>query len=329
MRVHLHTKQPAAFRGALAELAAVESFKLDDMVVQQTAAKAATIALVTDSTVDLPEAVQLRFGMVMVPLTVTIGGRTHLDRVELGSPDFYRLVRETKELPRTAQPNRADFRRVYEALLEDHESVVSIHLSAKMSGTYQSAAGAAEDVDRSRIRVVDARHLSVGLGLVVEAVGEAIQKGATLDEVVAVAEAAAQNTRVYGAVKSLDFPVKGGRVNSNVAFVAELIRLKPIILFDEEGKGHTDGGHLGFGRAIRGMARRTAEFAGGEGVRLAITHADSPSGIAQLLEELRKLFGPDQEIPMMECGAVLASHTGLGALAVAVRKLGPGEGVQA
>jgi fatty acid-binding protein DegV len=64
-------------------------------------------------------------------------------------------------------------------------------------------------------------------------------------------------------------------------------------------------------------------------VRLAITHADSPSGIAQLLEELRKLFGPDQEIPMMECGAVLASHTGLGALAVAVRKLGPGEGVQA
>jgi DegV family protein with EDD domain len=198
-----------------------------------------------------------------------------------------------------------------------------------MSGTCQSARGAAEDVDASRIRVVDAKHLSVGLGLVVEAAGEAIRTGATLDEVVATAEAAARNTRVYGAVRSLEFPVKGGRVNSNVAFVAGLIRLKPIVLFDEEGKGHTDGGHLGFRRAIRGMARRTAEFAGQDRVRLAITHADSPSGIAHLLEELRKWFGPDQDIPMTECGAVLATHTGLGALAVGVRRLRPDEGTSA
>jgi DegV family protein with EDD domain len=194
-----------------------------------------------------------------------------------------------------------------------------------MSGTYQSALGAAEDVDVSRIRVVDARHLSVGLGLVVEAAGEAILKGATLDGVVVAAEAAAKNTRVYGAVRSLEFPVKGGRVNSNVAFVAELIRLKPIILFDEDGRGHTDGGHVGFSRAIKGMARRAAEFAGQNRVKLAITHADSPSGVATLLQELRKRFGPDLDIPMMECGAVLATHTGLGALAVGVRKLGPDE----
>ena len=321
MRVHLHTNQPAAFRGALAQVASVESFKLDDMVLQQNAAKAATIALVTDSTVDLPEAAQLRLGMVMVPLTVTIGGKTYLDRVELSSPDFYRLLRETGELPHTAQPNRTDFRRVYEALLEDHQSVLSLHLSARMSGTVQSALAAAEDVDAARIKVVDARHLSVGLGLVVEAAGEAIQAGKTIEEVVAAAEAAAQNTRVYGAVSSLDLPVKGGRVNSRVAFVAGLIRLKPIILFDEEGKGHTDGGHLGFNRAVRGMARRAAEFAGGGRVRLAITHADSPAGIAYLLQELRRRFGTEQEIPMMECGAVLASHTGLGALAVAVRRL--------
>jgi DegV family protein with EDD domain len=325
MRVHLHTNQPAVLRGTLAEMASVESFKLDDMVLQQTAARGATIALVTDSTVDLPEAAQLRLGMVMVPLTVTIGGKTYLDRVELSSPDFYRLIRQTRELPHSAQPNRADFRRVYEALLEDHESIVSIHLSAHMSGTYQSALGAAEDVDGERIRVVDAKHLSVGLGLVVEAAGEAIRMGATLDEVVAAAQAAAQNTRVYGAVRSLEFPVKGGRINSNVAFVAELIRLKPIVLFDEDGKGHTDGGHLGFSRAIKGIARRTAEFAGQDKVRLAITHADSPSGVTYLLQELHKRFGPDQDIPMMECGAVLATHTGLGALAVGVRKLGPDE----
>ena len=323
MRVHLHTNDPVAFRGALEALATVESFKIDDMVAQQEAAKSATIALVTDSTVDLPEAAQLRSGMVMVPLTVTICGKTYLDRVELSSPDFYRLARKTGELPRTSQPNRADFRRVYETLLADHESIVSVHLSPRISGTYQSALGAAVDVDAARIKVVDARHLSVGLGLVVEAAGEAIHEGATLDEVVAAAEEAARNTRVYGATPSLDFAVKGGRLGARTARIAGLIELKPIILFDEEGALHADGAHLGFNRALRGLARRALEFGRGAEARFAIAHADSPAAVAYVLQQLRKRLGPDQDIPLMECGAVLATHTGLGAIALAVRRVGP------
>ncbi len=322
MRVHLHTNEPARFRSALQSVAVVESFKVDDMVAQQQAAKSATIALVTDSTVDLPEAAQLRSGMIMVPLTVSLGGRTYLDRVELGSQAFYGLLRQTGEMPRTSQPNREAFRRVYETLLSTHESIVSIHLSPRMSGTVQSAQSAAADVDPRRVRVVDARHLSVGLGLVVEAAGDAIQAGGSLDEVVAAAEDAARNTRVYGATPSLDFAVQGGRVSAKVARIAGLIELHPVILFDEEGAAHTDGAALGFNRTLRGLARRAAEFAGGGQVRLAVAHADSPSAVAYTLQQLRKRFGPDVEIPMMECGAVLATHTGIGAIAVAVRKVG-------
>jgi hypothetical protein len=322
MRVHLHTNEPGAFRAALEALGAVENFKIDDMVAQQEAAKAATIALVTDSTVDLPEAAQLRSGMVMVPLTVSLGGKTYLDRVDLSSSAFYRLLRETGEMPRTSQPNRADFRRVYEALLDRYESIVSVHLSPRMSGTVQSARAAAEDVDPRRVRVVDARHLSVGLGLVVEAAGEAIRGGASMEEVVAAAEDAARNTRVYGATPSLDFAVRGGRVSAKVARLAGLIELNPIILFDEEGAAHTDGAHLGFNRALRGLARRAVEFSGGRDARFAIAHADSPAAVAYVLQQMRKLLGPDQDIPMMESGAVLATHTGLGAIAVAVRRVG-------
>ena len=322
MRVHLHTNEPEVFRAALEALGTVENFKIDDMVAQQEAAKAATIALVTDSTVDLPEAAQLRSGMVMVPLTVSLGGKTYLDRVELSSSAFYRLLRQTGELPRTSQPNRADFRRVYEALLDSYESIVSVHLSPRMSGTVQSARAAAEDVDPRRVRVVDARHLSVGLGLVVEAAGEAIKGGASLDEAVAAAEHAARNTRVYGATPSLDFAVRGGRVSAKVARLAGLIELNPIILFDEEGAAHTDGAHLGFNRALRGLARRAVGFAAGQDARFAIAHADSPAAVAYVLQQMRKLLGPGQDIPMMESGAVLATHTGLGAIAVAVRRVG-------
>jgi uncharacterized protein len=321
MRVHLHTNEPVRFRTSLEALGTVESFKMDDMVAQQAAARAATIALVTDSTVDLPEAAHLRLGVVMVPLTVTIEDKTYLDRVELGSQEFYRLFKESPELPHTSQPNRADFRRVYETLLADHESVVSVHLSPRMSGTYQSAAAAADEVDPERIKVIDARHLSVGLGLVVEAAGEAIQSGATLEQVVEAAEVAARNTRVYGATPSLEVAVRGGRVNSKVAWLAGLIELKPIILFDEEGATRAVGGQLGYNRTIRGVARRAADFAAGGPVRLAIAHADSPAAVSYLLQQLHKRFGSDLEIPMMECGAVLSTHTGIGAIAVAVRRL--------
>ncbi len=324
MRAHLHTNEPDLFLRTLEEFGTLESVKIDDMVEQQATARAATVALVTDSTFDLSEAAQLRYGTVMVPLTITVGGRTYLDRVELTSPEFYRVVRETDELPRSSQPNRADFKRVYEALLEDHEGVVSVHLSARLSGTYQSALGAAGEVDPSRVKVIDSRHVSVGLGLVVEAAGEAIRAGGSLEGVAAAAEAAARSTRVYGATPSLDFAVKGGRVNSKVAYLAGLVKLKPVILFDEAGGAHADGGHLGYGRTIRGIARRAAEFARGEPARVAITHADSPESAAYLLQQLRKRFGQQQDIPMMESGAVLATHTGLGAVAVAVRRLPAG-----
>jgi DegV family protein with EDD domain len=320
MRVHLHTNEPQAFRGVLEDFGAVERFKIDDMVEQQTAARAATIALVTDSTFDLPEAAQLRFGTVMVPLTISIGGREYIDRVELDSGAFYRLARKSEVLPKSSQPSRGDFRRVYEMLLESFEAVVSVHLSARLSGTYQAALGAAGDVGSERVRVVDSRNVSVGLGLVVEAAGEAINRRLSLDGVVTIAEEAARSTRVYGATPSLEYAVKGGRVSARVARLAGLIELHPVIVFDDEGGAHADGAHLGFHRAVRGLAERTAHFAKGSDVRLAVTHADSPSSAEYLLLQLRRHF-PDEDIPMLESGAVLATHTGLGAVAVGVRRM--------
>lgn len=320
MNVHIHTDDADLFHRTLASLGTVEDLKVDDLVEQQAQAKAATTAIVIDSTCDLSEAAQLRLGTVMVPLNISIGGREYLDRVELAPADFYPLVRQNTELPRSSQPNRTDFRRVFEALLEEHEAIVSIHISSRLSGTYQAALGAAQDVDPQRIKVVDSRHVSVGIGLVVEAAGEAIRAGASLEEVAAAAEAAAADTRVFSATPSLEFAVKGGRVKERPARAADLIRLKPVILFDGDGTIHLDGAHLGFNRTLRALARRTMKFADGGPVRLAVTHADSPSNAEYLLRHVRRYF-PMEDIPMLEAGAVLATHTGLGAVAVAVRRL--------
>jgi DegV family protein with EDD domain len=279
-----------------------------------------SIALVSDSTCDITEAARLRHGPVIVPLHVVVAGTSYLDGVDLGPADFYELFRAADRLPSSSQPNVSEFRSVYEQLLETNDSLVSIHISGRLSGTVQSAAEAAETVDPRRIRVLDSHQVSVGLGLVVGAAGEAIAAGAPFEAVVAAAESAARATRVYGTVPSLDAAVKGGRVSARMARFAGLIELKPIIAFDEEGGAYTDGGRLGYSRAIRAVAVRVARFAADAPVQVVIVHADDLAAAEYARRRLRERLG-DLSIPIVEAGAVIAAHVGLGTIAVAVRRL--------
>ncbi|HEY5529903.1 MAG TPA: DegV family protein [Thermoleophilia bacterium] len=278
------------------------------------------IALVSDSTCDMADAERTRYKPVIVPLHVVVDGTSYMDGVDLGPAAFYTLFKATERPPTSSQPNAAEFERVYANLLETNDSVVSIHISGRLSGTFQSAAAAAQSVDPGRIRVVDSRQVSVGLGLVVGAAGEAVVAGASLETVVATAEKATRSTRVYGTVPSLDAAVKGGRVSARVARFAGLIELKPIIAFDREGGTHIDGGRLGYLRAIRGVVARVARFAAGAPVQVIIVHAGNLAAAEYARRRLRERLG-DLDIPIVEAGAVITTHVGLGTIAIGVRRL--------
>jgi DegV family protein with EDD domain len=278
------------------------------------------IALVTDSTCDLREAERAKYGTIMVPLHVTLGGTTYLDRIDLDSAGFYKRFRDMGQLASSSQPSAGEFQALYATLLETNDSVLSIHISGRLSGTLQSAAVAAEAVDPNRVRVVDSRQVSVGLGLVVQAAGEAIAAGETLEGASAAAEAAANQTRVYGAPPSLDVAVRGGRVSARVARLAGLIDLKPIIVFDNEGGAHTDGGRLGYYRTLRAVVDRVARYASAGPVRVAIVHADGLQAAQYVWQRLRSVLG-DVDIPILEAGAVITTHVGLGSVAVGVQRL--------
>jgi len=277
------------------------------------------IALVVDSTCDLPDATRSQYVTAMVPLHVWIGGTSYLDRVELDSTRFYKLFREADQGAKSSQPSVGEFMTVYADLLSRYEGVVSVHISARLSGTVQTAAMAADAVDAQRIRVVDSRHVSVGTGVAVQAAGEAIAAGKDLDAVAAAAEAAARETRVYGALPALDVAVKGGRLSARKARLAGLIELKPLVVFDEEGGVHTDGARLGYYRALRAVAERVARFAAGKPARVAVVHADGIEAARYTEQRLRLLLG-DIEIPIVEAGAVITTHVGLGTVSVAVQR---------
>ena len=320
LRVHVHTNTPDVFFTVLEAFGTVAERKADDMIAQQLAAREATIALVSDSTCDLPEGLDHLLSLNRVPLSVTLGGDTLVDGVDITAEEFAARLVRTREMPRSSQPSIGDFLARYRELLETHEHIVSIHISSLLSGTYQAAQSAANQLAPERISVVDSRHTSVGLGMIVEAAGEAISQGVEPAEVVMAAREAMTQLRMYGTVQTLDYAVRGGRVDRRVAAVAGLVELKPIIVFNGDGRANVDGGQLGFRRAIKAVVKRAKEFAGESRVKLAVVHAADRDAGDMLAAAVRDVFG-DVEIPVVPAGVVLTTHVGPGCVALAIRRL--------
>jgi uncharacterized protein len=320
LRVHLHTNAPQRFIDEAAQVGTLEATKVEDMILQQLAGRDATIALVSDSTCDLPEALAHRLGVVRVPLRLTIDGQDYRDGVDMTATQFYRRLPQATALPTSSQPPVGEFRQVYERLLEHHDGVVSLHIAGALSGTVEAARSAAEAVDARRIRVIDTHKVSIGAGLLIEAAGQAIEKGAGLDEVEDLVLSERRKVTLFGTVSSLDQAVKGGRVSPRAARLIELAHLYPIIEFDEVGHAIKGGIAAGFAGALHSLVRRAAAFAGDGPSRIMVVHTDRLDAAEAVAEALCRKLG-FSEIPLAWGGPVIATHVGLGSVTVAVRRL--------
>ena len=320
LRVHLHTNEPRLVLQTLARFGRLEHTKVDDMILQQIGARVAALGIVTDSTCEMPERQAFDLGVVTVPLTVSFGEQSYLDGVDMTLDGFLQRLGAAAVMPTSSQPPAAEFRDVYRRLLQYREGVVSVHIAAAQSGTFQSAQTAAREVDPQRIRVIDSHTNSVGAGLLIEAVGEALQSGASLDELDRFALRARRDITVFGAMQDLTYAVRGGRVSARAARVIDGLHLKPIIVFDEVGRAAQGGAAVGFRRAVDSLARRVERFAGGAPVRLMITHTDAEEWVDYLRARLRERVGAD-DVPVVRSGAVLTAHVGLGSVSVAVRRV--------
>ena len=319
VRVHLHTNEPQHFLAAVAELGVIERSKIDDMVLQQLAGREASVAIVTDSTADLPEDAAFRLGVVAVPLTLTLGEEEYLDGVDITLDGFIHRIVGGSGVPRSSQPAVADFAQTYRRLLEYRDGVVSVHIAGAMSGTVQAARAAAREVDPARIRVIDSCLVSIGTGLLLDAVGEAIASGADLDQIERVAERVKGEIKIFGTVASLDFAVRGGRVSPGLARTLTRLHLAPIITFDETGKAQKGGAALGFDRALNAIVKRAVHYVDGAPARAMVVHSGDQAGADFVAARLRERLGG--EVPVVRAGAVLTTHVGLGSVTVAVRRL--------
>ena len=268
-------------------------------------------AIVLDSTADFPDA-QIRFpNMRIVPLYVRFGEESFRDYVELDPHDFYARLQAAPELPTTSQPTPQDFLSSYHAL-SGYERIYSLHISSRLSGTFQSASLAADEVGGDRIRLVDTESASVGIAMLALGVQRLLERGTTDEEVEALAGRYREEAGLLFTVDTLEFLAKGGRIGRARALAGSLLNVKPILTID-------DGEVVPLTR-VRGRAKALEEFrkrfeaatTAAAGLYIAIAHAEAEETVEQL-RELVVATRPQAQIELVtSLGAVVGTHAGPG-----------------
>jgi hypothetical protein len=325
IRIHVHTNDPEFVFELGARHGIVSSQKADDMHAQALAAHHARgrrVAVVTDSAADVPDEFLERLEIQLVPVRVHFGARSYLDKVSLSPEEFYRELRENPDHPKTSQPPPGDFRRMYEFLCSHFEHVVSIQISAKVSGTFGAARSAAERVSAERVRVIDSGNASLGQGLVAIHAAERAQAGLGIAEVEAAVRDAVRSTRTFALLANLDYAVRGGRIPSGVRTLSRWLRFAPVIT------NHADG-RIGFGGAVWGRNDLRSRFARfvrrrmlpGARWRVAVGHGDAEGEARLLLAELVDGADNVESSYLTPLGSALGVHGGPGMLVVGLQEL--------
>jgi len=323
LRVHIHTNAPADMFYKVRNFGSLVRQKADDMHRQHEAAyhRKWDIALVTDSCCDLPPSLLDEYQINMVPVQVNFGDSQYLDKVTLTPDQFYKMLGERKDLPKTAQPGTRTFENLYSRLAGHYESIISVHLSQKLSGTYSSSVKAADRVSRQtgkKITVIDSKTLSGSLGLLVLKIARLIEDGKTHEDVVDGAAQILPNLKILVGVRTLRYMVRGGRVSPMAGVIARLLNLKPIVSMSESGESKIFDRAFSQRGSLNNILRHLREYTVKNRVwEYCILHAHSLKDALSYSGEVEKIFGKKPAY-IMDISPVIGLNTGVGAVAVSL-----------
>lgn len=281
-------------------------------------ANTSRVAIVTDSTADLPSELRAQLDIVMVPLNVHIGDDTYRDQIELSNEEFMRRLETSGDLPSTSQPSPGQFQRAFEeiAASNNYEEIVCVLISSRLSGAVQSAQTAADAVQGSiKVEVVDSLNSSLGCGFQVLKAHQLAARGLTATEIATQLRGQVDHYHVIFFVETLDHIRRGGRIGKAASLVGAALQLKPLLRIDE-------GQVVPFERArTRKKAIDTlVNFAENlpDIERITVLHNTTPQDADNLYERVRPLVSQDPEVAVATFGPVLSTHVGPGTLGLAI-----------
>ena len=271
------------------------------------------VTIVTDSTADVPQAIADELGIEIVPLRINFGQESYRDGLDLSTDELISRMIASSNLPTTSQPTAGEFAAVFQDAIDAGREVVCVTIGARLSGTYQAATTAAEQVAPDRIAVIDGASTTMHIGWLAIAGARAALSGADREAVVAAVRDAQSRTNLFVVLKTLEYVYKGGRIGRVGQLVGSALNIKPIISV-REGSVTAIERVRTWKKALRRMVELTREE--GDLSDIIVLEVANREDADALYAELRELF-PDANILQGRAGAVIATHVGPGAVGIA------------
>lgn len=269
------------------------------------------LRIVTDGAGDIIPSWEKEYGIDVIPANILFGEKSYLQGVELDNEGFYKLVDESRKIPKTSQPTPHQFVEFYRRIAQKGDTILSIHVTAKLSGTYASSVAAAEEVkDDFKVIPVDSELGSLGIGILCREARKMERAGRSVDEIVKYVDDVKKRTRVILTLDTLEYAKMSGRVKTLQAALASVLNVKPIAVLRDGDLRMEERVRTRKAALERVVEMAKAEF-GDKSVYLAVIHARDPKSGEGLLEEAKKHFNYKEAL-LGELGITVAANLGPG-----------------
>ena len=323
VKIHIHTNNPSKVFSICESFGKLKNQKADDMhaQIQSSHQDVSKIAIVTDSACDIASDSH-NTNIHVVPVRYSFGDKDYIDKISQTSEEFYNELRTNPVHPKTSQPPAGDFINKYEYLSTHFDSIISIHLPEKLSGTLASCKNAIKRMGDLKITTIDSLSASTGLGLIVNSASELSKKIQNHDELVNQIESLIKNTKIYLGIKNIDYAIKGGRVPKFKGMIAKALNMKPILSTDSEGKLKSESALFG----AKNFHTRLAAFViskidDSAHYKFSISHSNAEDEGHEIVEFIEDNFKNTVSIDLVEMGSALGVHAGPGSFGIGVQKI--------
>lgn len=274
------------------------------------------VKIVTDSTADLPEKIVTQYGIGVVPLNVHFGEEVYKDGVDIWSEEFYNKLRNEPILPNTSQPAPGEFLKVYQQVAKAGDTIISIHISRKMSGTADSAQLAAEMLGADyQIRIVDSQHVTMSLGVLVLQAAKAAQNGESADVIMAKLAKWKEEISIFFTIKSLEHLHRTGRIGKASVLMGSLLNIKPILSIEDGLIVPNEKTRGNFQKVAELMVEKVYQRYGNRPLVVGLIHTELPDEMV-ILERLAKNRLNILEMVTNLAGPIVGTHAGPNAIGI-------------
>jgi DegV family protein with EDD domain len=293
--IHIHTDKPEDVFAELSKFGTIVRTKVDDMYQQHTKIKPDTQTM------------------------IQVGKKSYLDQVEIKPKDFIHILETSNEKLSTSQPSPVLFKKVYDKAAQNYESIISLHISEKLSGTIQGARMGCKDMEYSnKIHIVDSKTSSVALGLLVAEAAQLIQEKYKLEEIINRLKIDVDNVKIFISIPTLKYLMRSGRLSKTKGLLGTLLNLKPILTVNSDGNIVEAAKVIGQNRVIHKTVDLAIKFAKSvKNPRFGITHVAAPELAQWYGYKIRNVFNSSKVI-IAEASPALSVHIGIGGAAIAV-----------